>query len=72
LGTNVVWETPVDMARTVADTRSALAISAQTKIFISLVIVLGWIELAYGLLQWRSDPAGFLVYLAVVCLLSGW
>ncbi len=60
------------MARTVADTRSALAISAQTKIFISLVIVLGWIELAYGLLQWRSDPAGFLVYLVVVCLLSGW
>jgi len=54
------------------DARAALARSAQTKIFISLVVVLGWVELAYGLLQWRSDPASFLVYLAVVWLLSGW
>jgi putative nucleotidyltransferase with HDIG domain len=60
------------MAGTDLDARAALARSAQTKIFISLVVVLGWIELAYGLLQWRSDPASFLVYLAVVWLLSGW
>ena len=72
LGTNVVWKTSEDMAGRDTDARSVPATSAQTKIFISLVIVLGWIELAYGLLQWRSDPAGFLVYLAVVCLLSGW
>src|SRR5579864_1460067 len=60
------------MAGTDMDARAALARSAQTKIFISLVVVLGWVELAYGLLQWRSDPASFLVYLAVVWLLSGW
>jgi putative nucleotidyltransferase with HDIG domain len=72
LGTNVVWDSSVDMAVTDMDARAALARSAQTKIFISLVVVLGWVELAYGLLQWRSDLASFLVYLAVVWLLSGW
>jgi putative nucleotidyltransferase with HDIG domain len=60
------------MAGTDMDARAALARSAQTKIFISLVVVLGWVELVYGLLQWRFDPASFLVYLAVVWLLSGW
>jgi putative nucleotidyltransferase with HDIG domain len=72
LGTNVVWETSVEMAKTDTDARSALSNSAQAKIFISLVVVLGWMELIYGLFQWRWDPAGFLVYLVVVCLLSGW
>lgn len=46
---------------------------AHVKIFVSLVIVLGWIELAYGLSHWRSaNTVAFLVYLAIVLLLSGW
>ena len=46
--------------------------SIKTKIFISLVIVVGWIELARNLLAWRADdPTGFLVYFVIAVLLSG-
>ena len=58
------------MARTEAP---SIPVDAQVKIFVSLVIVLGWIELVYGLGQWRSANAvAFLVYLVIVLLLSGW
>lgn len=70
MGTNIVWDTPVEMARTEAP---SIPVDAQVKIFVSLVIVLGWIELVYGLGQWRSANAvAFLVYLVIVLLLSGW
>ena len=72
VGTNVVWEAPVEMEETEAVSRSASS-DAQVKIFVSLVIVLGWIELAYGVSHWRSaNPTAYLVYLAIVLLLSGW
>ncbi len=46
--------------------------SSRTKVFISLVIVVGWLELAHNLLLWRSDDlASFLVYLIVALLASG-
>jgi len=46
--------------------------SFKTKIFISLVIAVGWVELLTNLLAWRSDDlAGFLVYFGIAILLSG-
>ncbi len=46
--------------------------SIRTRIFINLVIVVGWIELARNLFAWRADdPIGFLVYFVVALMLSG-
>lgn len=46
--------------------------SIKTKIFISLVIAVGWIELARNLFAWQAgDPTGFLVYFVIALLLSG-
>ena len=46
--------------------------SVKAKIFITLVIVAGWLMLARGLLQWRSeDLASFVIYLIIALLASG-
>ncbi len=46
--------------------------SLKTKIFISLVIAVGWVELIRNLLAWRADDVtGFLVYFGIAILLSG-
>jgi putative nucleotidyltransferase with HDIG domain len=46
--------------------------SVKTKLFISLVIVVGWFELARNLFTWRADDlAGFLVYFVIALLASG-
>ena len=47
--------------------------SVKTKIFIALVIVAGWLDVARSLLLWRSDDlASFLIYFVVAMLVSGW
>ena len=44
----------------------------RAKVFITLVILVGWLDLARNLLQWRSDDlAGFLVYFVIALLVSG-
>jgi putative nucleotidyltransferase with HDIG domain len=46
--------------------------SFKAKIFITLVIVAGWLVLARGLFQWRSeDLASFVIYLIIALLASG-
>jgi putative nucleotidyltransferase with HDIG domain len=46
--------------------------SLKTRIFIGLVIAVGWIELVRNLVAWRADDlAGFLVYFAIALLASG-
>jgi hypothetical protein len=46
--------------------------SVKAKIFITLVIVAGWLLLARGLFQWRSeDLASFAIYLIIALLASG-
>ncbi len=46
--------------------------SSKAKIFINLVIALGWLELARNMLLWRSDDlARFFVYFAISLLVSG-
>jgi putative nucleotidyltransferase with HDIG domain len=46
--------------------------SLKTKIFVSLVIAVGWVELIGNLLAWRADDVtGFLVYFGIAILLSG-
>jgi len=46
--------------------------SVKTKLFLGLVIVVGWFELARNLFAWRADDlAGFLVYFIVALLASG-
>lgn len=46
--------------------------SVKTKIFIGLVIAVGWIELVRNLLVWRADDlAGFCLYFAITLLASG-
>jgi putative nucleotidyltransferase with HDIG domain len=46
--------------------------SVKAKIFITLVIVAGWLVLARGLVQWRSDDlASFVIYLIIALLASG-
>ena len=73
MGTNVAWKSPEELAETEVDSRPATTPDAQVKIFVGLVIVLGWVELAYGMWRWRpAGLAAFLVYLATVFLLSGW
>jgi putative nucleotidyltransferase with HDIG domain len=47
-------------------------VSSRAKIFITLVIVLGWLELARTPFFWQSDDlAGFLVYFVIALLVSG-
>jgi len=47
-------------------------VSSKAKIFISLVIALGWLELARSPFVWQSDDlAGFLVYFVIALLVSG-
>jgi putative nucleotidyltransferase with HDIG domain len=44
----------------------------KTQLFISLVIVVGWFEVARNLFAWRADDlAGFLVYFVIALLASG-
>ena len=46
--------------------------STKAKVFIALVIVLGWLNLARNLLLWQSDDlARFLVYFVIALLVSG-
>ncbi len=46
--------------------------SVKTKLFISLVILVGWFELARSLFAWRADDLpGFLVYFVIALLASG-
>ena len=46
--------------------------SLKTKIFISLVTAVGWVELTRNLLAWQAaDMTGFFVYFATALLLSG-
>ena len=46
--------------------------SSKAKIFIGLVIALGWLELARSPFLWQSDDlAGFLVYFLIALLVSG-
>jgi putative nucleotidyltransferase with HDIG domain len=46
--------------------------SSTSKIFIILVILAGWLELAHSLFLWHSDDlTGFLVYLVIALLVSG-
>jgi len=47
-------------------------VSSKAKIFISLVIALGWLELARTAFVWQSDDlAAFLVYFVIALLVSG-
>jgi len=47
-------------------------VSSKAKIFIGLVIALGWLELARSPFLWQSDDlAGFLVYFVIALLVSG-
>ena len=46
--------------------------SSKAKIFIGLVIALGWLELARSPFLWQADDlAGFLVYFVIALLVSG-
>ena len=46
--------------------------SSKAKIFITLVIALGWLELVRSPFLWQSDDlAGFLVYFVIALLVSG-
>jgi hypothetical protein len=47
-------------------------VSTRAKIFITLVIALGWLQLARSPFLWHSDDlAGFLVYFVIALLVSG-